>query len=144
MSRKNTKYDVFKKINMHKGDHNVCWEWEGKLNKKDGRPYITIDGKRRPVYAVVLEIFKGDKADGRLTCHSCDVEICCNPHHLRFGTHQDNMDDMVARERHGLGKTVVRAIKKLRTEGKSQQEIATLYGVSRECISSIDTGRRRE
>jgi transcriptional regulator len=51
---------------------------------------------------------------------------------------------MVARERHGLGKTVVRAIKKLRTEGKSQQEIATLYGVSRECISSIDTGRRRE
>ncbi len=51
------------------------------------------------------------------------------------------MDDMVERERHGLPKTVVRAIRKLRIEGRTQSDIADLYGISREAISAIDTGR---
>ncbi|KKL75430.1 hypothetical protein LCGC14_2055010 [marine sediment metagenome] len=141
MPRKNVAIDVFKSINMHNGDPNVCWEWTGKVNKKDGRPYITINGKRRPSYVIALELFTGELARGRMGLHSCDTEDCCNPHHLSWGTHQDNMDDMVERERHGLPKTVVRAIRKLRIEGRTQQHIAELYGVSRETISAIDTGR---
>ena len=50
---------------------------------------------------------------------------------------------MKERERHVLPATIVRSIRKLRTEGKTQQEVAELYGVSRETISAIDTGRRK-
>ncbi len=50
---------------------------------------------------------------------------------------------MKERERHGLPKTVVRSIRKLLDEGRTQQEIARLYGVSRECVSSISTNRRK-
>ena len=143
MPRKNTINDVFLHINMHEGDANACWEWKGKLNKKDGRPYFTVDGKRRPSYSVALEAFKGPPtSDGHVDRHNCDNRTCCNPHHLSWGTKQDNSDDMVERERHGLSKTVVRSIRKLLDQERSQASIAELYGVSREAISAIATGRR--
>jgi hypothetical protein len=141
MARKNTPHDVFKHIDMTSMP-DKCWEWKGKVNAKDGRPYFTIEGKRRPAYAIVLEVFKGEAQEGRVARHSCDNPICCNPHHLTWGSHQDNMNDMKERERHGLPKTVVRAIRRLLGEGRTQQEIADLYGVSREAISAINTGRR--
>tara|TARA_B100000131_G_C18107643_1_gene608493 strand:- start:1866 stop:2354 length:489 start_codon:yes stop_codon:yes gene_type:complete len=133
--------DVFKHIDMKDGDKDQCWTWKGKLNAKDGRPYITIEGTRRAAYRVVLELHTGERHGGRQALHSCDNRICCNPHHLRWGSHQDNMDDMKERDRHGLPKTVVRAITKLRNEGKTQKEVAELYGIARETISAIETGR---
>jgi len=49
---------------------------------------------------------------------------------------------MKERERHGLPKIVIRSICKLLAEGRTQSDIAKLYGVSRETVSSISTGRR--
>jgi DNA-binding XRE family transcriptional regulator len=136
----NSPVDVFRHIDM--GDNDVCWEWKGKINEKDGRPYFTVLGKRRAAYLIVLELHTGTKKEkGRMAIHSCDNPICCNPFHLRWGTHQDNMNDMKKRERHGLPAIVVRAMRTLLREGVSQQEIGKLYGVSRETISAISTGR---
>ena len=144
MPRKNIPTDVFKHIDMKGGDPDVCWPWTRKLNAKDGRPYITIEGSRLLVYRVVLELHDGTEASGRVARHSCDNPICCNPHHLSWGTHQDNMNDMKERDRHGLPKTVVRAILRLRDEGRTQRAIADLYGVSRETISAIENGRGKQ
>ena len=138
----NRPVDVFKHIDMSGGNENECWEWKGRLNPKDNRPYFTIAGQRRPSYAVVLELYTGEEAKGRVARHKRDNSVCCNPHHLIWGDHQDNMNDMKERERHGLPKIVVRAIRKLLDEGHTQSHIAELYGVSRETISSISTGRR--
>ena len=138
---KNIPTDVFKTMDMHDGDINACWEWKGKPNAKDGRPYITIEGARRPAYVIVLELHTGEHAGGRYALHSCDNRICCNPHHLSWGTHQDNMDDMKERDRHGLPRTVIRAIHKLLEGTATHQEIADLYGVSRETITGINNGR---
>lgn len=50
------------------------------------------------------EIWSGqDVPDGMHILHSCDNPRCCNPEHLRIGTHQDNMNDKVSRGRSGLG-----------------------------------------
>ena len=144
MPRTNQPHDVFKYIDMKGGDHVQCWPWKGKLNKGDNRPYFTVAGKRRPSYAYILETYKGEAQKGRIIRHTCDNPICCNPHHLLWGTHQDNMDDMKERERHGLPRIVVRAIHKLLTEGISQSKIAELYGISREAVSAISTGRNHK
>lgn len=145
MPRKNTINDVFKHINMHGGDTNVCWEWKLKFNAKDQRPYFTVDGKRQPSYAVALEAYKGPKKEGQIALHSCDNGTapigCCNPHHLKWGDHQSNMDEMKERERHGLPKTVVRAIRRLLLSEQSHQEIADLYGISRETVTAINNNR---
>lgn len=61
---------------------------------------------------------------------------------MRWGTHQENMNDMKDRERHGLPKIVVRAIKTLLNDGnQTHDDIAKLYGVSREAITGINNGR---
>jgi hypothetical protein len=139
----NSPVDVFRHIDM--GHNDVCWEWKGGLNEKDGRPYFTVNGKRRAAYLIVLELHSGiKKQKNAMAIHSCDNPVCCNPFHLRWGTHQDNMNDMKERDRHGLPKIVVRAILRLRAGGKTQSEIAELYGVSREAISAIDTGRGKK
>ena len=143
MTHRNTPLDIWKHIDMKNGNKDQCWTWKGKVNGKDGRPYYTIDGKRRPSYIITLEAFTGESAKGRVARHNCDNPICCNPHHLVWGSKQDNSNDMKERERHGLPKTVVRSIRKLLDEGRTQQEIARLYGVSRECVSSISTNRRK-
>ena len=142
MAYKNVVTDIFKHIDMKGGNVNECWEWKGKLNPKDGRPYFTINGLRRPSYAIVLEASSGESQEDRITRHNCDNPICCNPNHLVWGDHQDNMNDMKKRERHGLPKIVIRAIRKLLHKGQSQSKIAELYGISRETVSSISTNRR--
>ena len=144
MPRTNQPHDVFKYIDMKGGDRVQCWPWKNKLNKKDGRPYFTVAGKRRPAYVYVLETVSGQSQSMEMVLHSCDNPRCCNPNHLVFGKHQDNMDDMKERERHGLPRIVVRAIRKLLAEGSSQSKIAELYGISREAVSAISTGRNHK
>ena len=142
MGRANVPTNVFKSVEMSTPDE--CWPWKGTVNAKDGRPYITIEGVRRPSYVIVLELFTGEEADKRYALHSCDNRICCNPHHLSWGNHQDNMNEMKERDRHGLPKTVVRAILKLLQDGKTHRSIADLYGVSRETITAINNGRGKQ
>ena len=138
--RANKLTDVFKQINMMNGDINVCWPFTGVLNK-DGRPYFTYQGKKYLAYRVTYELLKGEELGTRVARHTCDNERCCNPHHIIPGTHQENMDDMKQRERHGLPHHTVRAIKKLLKIGRKHQEIADLYGVSRTVIAEISSGR---
>jgi DNA-binding XRE family transcriptional regulator len=143
MARKsNTPHGVFKHIDMKEGDTDACWEWKGKVNTKDGRPYYTVEGSRRPAYRYVLELYTGEEQPKTvLVLHQCDNPICCNPHHLTWGTHQQNMNEMKERDRHGLPKTVVRAIRKLLDQGRTHREVADLYGVSRETITAINNDK---
>lgn len=147
---------LFAKINSHDGNPDVCWEWIGAVGGRDRRPIIWIKGKLCYAARVVCELKNGPppcpvedpsphvrkSLERRYVArHTCDNKMCCNPEHLIWGTHQENMDDMKERERHGLSHYVVRNIKRLIEAGRSQEEISKLYGVARETISAIATGR---
>jgi hypothetical protein len=78
-----------------------CWPWKN----KNGRPHydygsMNINGKRRQATHVVLTLTSRPKPGrGMLALHSCDNPPCCNPAHLRWGTHQENMRDKARRTR---------------------------------------------
>ena len=138
--------DVFKYIEMLSPSE--CWKWRGSFGGRadDRRPYWMCQGRRTMAYRWVYELVNGVSVpEGQVLRHTCDRGAwptgCCNPYHLVPGSSQDNMNDMMERERHGLPKTARNAIRRLLEEGRTQQDIATLYGVSRETISAIATMR---
>lgn len=134
----NKPVDVFKHIDMT-GGPDACWPWKRALAGNQ-RPYFTVDGKKQLVYRLVRYLVTGEDSTliGR---HTCDNPMCCNPKHIVLGTHQENMDDMKGRERHGLPHHVVKAIRRLLASKRTQQEIADLYGISRETVSAIANNR---
>lgn len=134
--RANKKVDVFRVIDMTAGP-NKCWPFTGALNNK-GRPYFTAEGKKHLAYRLTYELVNGEGSlVGWIARHTCDNEVCCNPAHIERGDHQDNMDDMKERERHGLPHHTVRAIRKLGAVGISHKAIADRFGVGRSTVSEI-------
>jgi hypothetical protein len=139
MTRRNKRIDLFMSIDMSAGPK-ACWPFKGKLNSK-GRPYFTVGGQKFIAYRLAYELVHGEGSlDGLMARHTCDNEVCCNPHHIVKGEHQENMNDMKERERHGMPHHVVRAIRKLADKGMSHQEIADLYGKGRSTITEAING----
>ena len=141
----NSKHDVFKYYDMSVGE-DECWRWTGPTGGRSRalRPYFAFENTRMIAYRAVYELVHGIKLTSdqliRHTCDCGDMPIGCgNPNHLQVGTNTENMDDMKRRQRHGLTHHVVRRIRKLYGEGRSQDEIADLYGISQSLVSRVVT-----
>jgi hypothetical protein len=85
---------------------NGCWEWALYIDKR-GYGELKMPGTRvnKRAHRVAYEARFGDIPKGLFVCHKCDNPKCVNPDHLFVGTHQDNMDDMMKKNRHARAKT---------------------------------------
>jgi hypothetical protein len=149
MAAANDATGVFELITMNGRDK--CWQWHGNWGGRDRarRPYFQVQGKRWLAYRLVYTLVHGNELQTEdQILHSCDHGDypigCCNPYHLRIGRAAENSVDRSLRERHGIPRTVVRAIRVLLEKGKPQHEIAELYGISREAVSAIAVGRSHQ
>ena len=91
-----------------------CWQWQGSMQKsgKNGQalyPSIFIKvGKKKSWRGNRLSytVFKGEIPTGMSVCHHCDNTKCVNPNHLFLGTHSQNMQDKLSKNRdHNKKKT---------------------------------------
>ena len=75
-----------------------CWPWTGYL---DGKGYgIFKIGRRMLIASRTAYAIANDSVPQSLcVMHKCDNPPCCNPLHLELGTHQQNIQDCVARGR---------------------------------------------
>lgn len=79
-----------------------CWEWTASINhSKYG--LFWLDGKYHKAHRIAYELWNGVIPDGLLVRHKCDNRKCVNPQHLETGTHQDNSNDAVERNRQAKG-----------------------------------------
>jgi hypothetical protein len=87
------------------GGASACWEWKGS-RLIGGYGQFKAAGSNWLAHRVAF--FGGPytkKAGSGVTSsqivvrHTCDNPHCCNPEHLRGGSHLDNMRDMVQRGR---------------------------------------------
>jgi hypothetical protein len=80
----------------------TCWLYTG-FKKWDGYGWVArhLDGKPRflTAHRYAWTLANGEPPAGLSIMHICDVPACCNPAHLRLGTHQENMADMKAKGR---------------------------------------------
>ena len=109
------------------------------------RHKITV--KRRPVHKLVAEAFLGPCPPGMEVCHWDGNKQNNKVSNLRYDTRKNNHADKKRHGtdpsgmRHGRAKLTddqVREIRRLRTEGVSQQDLARQFGVCRPLISYIE------
>jgi len=98
------------------------------------------------------ELTNGPPGD-KYVCHKCDNPRCVNPDHLFLGTHQDNMDDMVAKGRrfavstsgagpsNGAAKLTADEVRSIRrmyaAGGQSQAQLGQRFGVVGVVVSRV-------
>jgi len=110
-----------------------CWLWTRQTHRSGGYGRMTVDGKKRPAHRVSYEVFIGPIPDGLFVLHRCDQPACVNPDHLFLGTHEDNMRDMVRKNRHHgyprLTKQQVIEIRRAHRDGERGASLARRFGV---------------
>lgn len=100
---------------------------------------ISIGGRRRIVTHAVLEMAGCPRPPRGHALHSCDTPACINPRHLRWGTHQENMQDMSERGRSPVTREVVRSIRARAAAGETGQSIAADLGIDKSTACRIIT-----
>ena len=122
-----------------------CWLWRGAIEGA-GYGHFTIRRVHLRAHHVSWCIANGREPQGGLYIrHTCDVPNCVNPDHLRLGTHQENMQDKIKRDRtgHKLKADDVRRIKVLLREKKlTKTAIGAMFGISDSFVGDISRGRK--
>jgi len=153
----NTPDVLWSKVDV-KGEDD-CWEWKGFINHDGyGRTWINDKGyyAHRVIYDLVypntisLSAPTSSKQTGFLL-HNCDNPPCCNPKHLRVGTHDDNMADKAAKGRTPdfsgdkgprckLTMEQAREARELRKQGLTVQQLMDKFSISRASMKSLLRG----
>jgi len=105
-----------------------CWEWQSRIDRYGYGEYRFKSKNKqyqRIAHRVALKL-TGVDVEGHLVLHSCDNRKCCNPNHLRTGTHQENMKDMRDRGR-SLKGVNRRQMKVFKIERLNKEENAKIH-----------------
>lgn len=93
---------------VQQGARRACWPWLGTRQGAYGHGMFSslrleTPPRRTPYLAhrVAWFLARGCwPAEDQLVLHTCDNGSCCNPEHLYVGSQRNNVDDMLARQRH--------------------------------------------
>lgn len=133
---------------------NGCWIWTSTISTTQRGMYgsFKCNGIECKAHRVSYELYKGPIPEGLNVLHTCDESICVNPDHLFLGTQQDNINDMISKnrqspprpgEKNGNAKLNAQDVVKVRemlAKGYRQRDIADKFGVAQTTISAINMG----
>jgi hypothetical protein len=154
----NTPEVLWSKVEIKGEDE--CWPWKGTL-KDDGYGRVQINDWNYYAHRVIFNLanpgvieLKAPKSydESGFLLHSCDNPSCCNPKHLRVGTHAENMADKVARGRSPdfsgdkgprakLTMTQARQARQLKKDGMSTRDLAVQFGISLPSMKTLLAGK---
>jgi anaerobic selenocysteine-containing dehydrogenase len=125
-----------------------CWLWLGHVNSW-GYGRLGRGRLERQAHRLSYLTYKGPIPSDLLVLHSCDMPCCVNPDHLRLGTHADNNQDTLVRDRHVTisgeqqhsSKLTWDAVAEIRSSSETISELARRFGVSRRAIRFVKDGK---
>ena len=92
-----------KEVILEKLD-NGCIKCISHCIDKDGYVRIRYNGKQERLFRVLYMQKYGNIPEGMVLRHLCNNAWCCNIEHLKAGTQQENMEDMIKCGRSRFGK----------------------------------------
>lgn len=129
---------------VNRGGPDDCWLFQGAPQRPGGHLVMAVsDGRRMGAHKFSFLLHGGEIPDGYVVCHSCDVPACVNPAHLRADTQAANVHESARKGRkrawgvQKLDAETVYAIRAAVSAGALQKDIAEVYGISRNHVSSI-------
>jgi|SaaInlV_200m_DNA_3_1039701.scaffolds.fasta_scaffold02567_5 predicted DNA-binding protein YlxM (UPF0122 family) len=135
----------FKYLENGEIDTNACMEWTAGTNYNSYGQF-TIGKIHYLTHRFSFECFNGPVDFDLVVRHTCNNPLCLNPLHLKVGTQQENIDDMMAANRQSknvesLTKKQVLEIKELLDQYVKIIVIAERYNVHFQTISNIRRGK---
>lgn len=129
------------------------WIWSAKGRTGLFKEYggTRLNGKMMSSHRAVWILHKGPIPPGVDLLHQCDVKLCCNPNHLRLGTHTENHieavdsrggvhwncnggDDHHSRK---LSNAQYMEITNAVANGESRRSVAAKYGITTTYVTII-------
>ena len=120
----------------------ACWTWIASVDSH-GYGHINVRGHLLQAHRVAWALFRGDLSDDLSVLHTCNRghEGCVTPSHLRLGTHEENMRDMINAGRQGAAKITADQARAIRSDTRPYRQIAEQYGISRSSVCLIKQGK---
>ncbi|MCO6044692.1 HNH endonuclease [Aeoliella sp. ICT_H6.2] len=127
-----------------------CWAWLGAKNQEGYGLFKLSQTKQVFAHRVAYRLATGKPIPPGLgVLHSCHNRWCVRPGHLRAGTHQENMRDLVRTRPRGEqcsnAKLDVAQVAEIRRryklDGQTVQQIADELGVSIAAVRDAATGK---
>lgn len=143
------KHEFFSKIQKTRS----CWLWKSSFSghgygmfRKSIDNNLYCIGAHRASWIIHHQKKIPDKM---LVCHECDNKKCVNPNHLFIGSHQNNSDDKITKnrgingEKNGRSKLTDIKVKNILSlhPKESIGEISRMFDVDRSTISLIINGK---
>lgn len=144
--------DVERFLSKVKKTDSGCWEWSaGKF--QNGYGQFCVKNKTTKAHRYSYLQFNGEIPENMLVCHKCDNKGCVNPEHLFLGTHSDNMQDMLSKNRQvrlfgeshfnsKLTNDIVYKIRDLYKKNVKQVDIAGMFNIDKRLVNLIVLRKR--
>ena len=118
-----------------------------KRKLKDGS-IVHLKGSWKGAHRASWEEAYGPIPEGKRVLHYCDVKQCIEPLHLWLGSPVDNQQDMAKKGRSLYGSRNPNAqltetqVIAIRSDSRTQREIAREYYITQGTVSKIKSGKR--
>lgn len=142
---------LYTDVEMESDHDDACWTWRGYC-ERNGYGRVTIARQKYLTHRLAWELAYGPIPEATDVLHRCDQPACCRPDHLFLGSQQENVRDMVRKERHPRGQRhgrarlteeqVLEIIEAYHQGGVTQVELGRLYQVHHSLVSRIVRGQR--
>lgn len=138
---------------LYTENENGCWECFSHSDKGgNNKDYIAVRayGRSSYLHRESYRTYNGEIPKGMVIMHTCDNTKCCNPNHLKLGTHKDNVDDKVSKNRQLKGSDVGNSVLKeedvlkiidMCNRGIFEKDVAKIFNVNRVTIHAIKSGK---
>jgi hypothetical protein len=124
-----------------------CWLWTAAHWKNGYGRFAKTTDQSVPAHRMAYQLFCAEIPKGQCVCHKCDNKSCVNPDHLFIGSHQENANDKVLKNRQAKGSKIrILALTKneaaeIMKSKDSIRKLADKYTVSYGVVWGIKNGK---